>query len=58
MKDGILKARCESALETEYNNYALARGVDTADIVREALRDFYRRVICAEYAQRTTGRPD
>ncbi len=57
-KTGLLKARCEEHLEDAFEKHAANRGVDTSDIVREALRDFYHRVICADYAQRNAGRPN
>lgn len=37
---GLLKARCEPELEHAYKVQAMLRKVDTADIVRDALRDY------------------
>jgi len=43
--NGLLKARCETELETTYRLAAMQRKVDTSDIVRDALRDYAARAL-------------
>jgi hypothetical protein len=54
---GLLKARCEPELEQAYRVEAMLRKVDTADLVRYALRDYAARSLRnreIEHAQRGT----
>lgn len=44
-KSGLLKARCEPHIESDYDWFAEKDGLDTADIVRRALSKFYHEVI-------------
>ncbi len=50
VKRGILKARCEVPLENFYVQLAAMRGLDTSDVVREALR-VYRNQTEKKYEQ-------
>lgn len=40
VKLGLLKARCELPLAKFYIKLAAVRGLDTSDVVREALRNY------------------
>lgn len=44
-KDGLLKARCAGYMEEGYDWYAENNGLDTADIVRRALSEYFNKVI-------------
>lgn len=42
-KSAIIRARCEPELADFYGSQARLRGLDEADVVREALRDYRSR---------------